>query len=370
MNNDLTEYINSISVVTYNYETYTQVGIPEYYNKASSDIEYTDTLNYTAYGWLQGGDKHIKNKFIISQDNYTLISALNSDSYMFPLPYLYEKTSDGKLTNTCQLIFSSADNYNISGYLSGDLMLVSKQALTVSGLMYGYVIDQYINNKIYVQSKVLGTVKSIQTSMIITGNVALIASLTGQVYTTDLTSFPSAIIKDISMTNMLGRKALSNNNALFGKNLNIIPADYFDANTGQKKEKWKLLDITNTLNTTIITGSVQNLLIHTHEQILNTGKIVDNKLVNYPAYLYAQPKHAYELSIDSQLIYYAIQRGNTKIYLRDNDILDSNQKLLFGPITTYQSAIHILSQFCQINNIQIYIPQIDQKILQFDIIVV
>ena len=114
------------------------------------------------------------------------------------------------------------------------------------------------------------------------------------------------------MTNMLGRKALSNNNALFGKNLNIIPADYFDANTGQKKEKWKLLDITNTLNTTIITGSVQNLLIHTHEQILNTGKIVDNKLVNYPAYLYAQPKHAYELSIDSQLIYYAIQRGNTK----------------------------------------------------------
>jgi hypothetical protein len=31
---------------------------------------------------------------------------------------------------------------------------------------------------------------------------------------------------------MLGRKALSNSNALFGKNLNIIPADYLDANTG------------------------------------------------------------------------------------------------------------------------------------------
>lgn len=369
MNNELKQYINAISVITYDYETYMQVGIPEYYTKSQQDNKNTDILNYTAYGWLQGSNEYVKSKFVISQDNYTTISALNIESYMFPLPYLYQQDDSGKLKNTCNLIFTTQTNSNISGYLTGDITLISKQSLTVSGIMHGYVIDNIINNKIYIQSKVRGNVKSIQTTELITGNVALITSLSGNVYTTDLTTIPSTIIKDISMTNMLGRKALSNSNALFGKNLNIIPADYLDANTGQKKEKWKLLDVTNTLNTTIITGSVQNLLIHTHEQILNTGKIVDNKLVNYPAYLHEQPKHAYKLSVDSQLIYYAIQRGNTKIQLRDNDTLGQNQKLLFGPISTYQTAIHILTQFCNINNIQIYIPQIDQKIVQFDIII-
>lgn len=342
MNKDLkNDYINSICVCTYNYQNNIVNSQAQYYSAISEDdaIETKSSDTYNAFGWIEGGI-NIVQSFQVNMNTSELTVLDINTQVPLQLPYL--KQNNNIYTGYIQIQKKIDDN---TYYLSGQVNTLSINNMYLSGLIYGYAVNDLLKNKIYITSNITGTVQIDNQK-----NFGLIQSITCLVYTTNLNSYPSSIIKDISLTNKLGRNALTYPYSLYGYNLNMQPSIYKDANTGQRRQLWKLVDTFNALTPLIISGNINTVIIENTQALIHKGAIIDNNFVNYPNYLYESPQHAYKIEVDQNQQYYIMFNQQEYILVQNIEQYKNTHNVLCGPIVTYQHTINILKKYCTANN--------------------